>query len=213
MMEDLSLLQSNYPTTVTLLGLILGLCIGSFLNVVIVRLPIILKRQWVIEAYEFLDLKSPPGNGGITLSQRCSHCPKCKAHIRPWDNIPVISYLRLFGKCASCGAKIPSRYLIIELTTGGLTAFIIYSLGITYSGLFGCFFTWGLITLSFIDHDTNILPDGITLPFLWLGLVANYFELFIDFRSAFIGVCLGYCFLWSTYQICLLYTSPSPRDS
>ncbi len=201
MMEDLSLLQSNYPTTVTLLGLILGLCIGSVLNVVIVRLPIILKRQWVTEAYEILDLKSPPGNGGITLSQPCSHCPKCKAHIRPWDNIPVISYLRLFGKCASCGAKIPSRYLIIELTTGGLTAFIIYSLGITYSGLFGCFFTWGLITLSFIDHDTNILPDGITLPFLWLGLVANYFELFIDFRSAFIGVCLGYCFLWSTYQI------------
>ena len=201
MSEELSLFQANYGSLVLVIALILGLCVGSFLNVVIVRLPIILKRKWVLEANEILDLESPPREDVISLSQPGSHCPNCKARIRLRHNIPVVSYVRLFGKCASCGKQISSRYPSIELATGGLTAFIIYSLGITFTGVLGCFFTWALITLSYIDYDTNILPDDITLPFLWLGLVANYFELFVDFRSAFVGVCLGYGLLWSTYHI------------
>ena len=127
MSEELSLFQANYGSLVLVIALILGLCVGSFLNVVIVRLPIILKRKWVLEANEILDLESPPREDGISLSQPGSHCPNCKARIRLRHNIPVVSYVRLFGKCASCGKQISSRYPSIELATGGLTAYYLFS--------------------------------------------------------------------------------------
>ncbi|MAI42488.1 MAG: prepilin peptidase [Gammaproteobacteria bacterium] len=204
MIEDLSLFHAQHPIIVTSAALILGLCIGSFLNVVILRLPLILRRQWVAEAHRILNLELSSENNYVTLTRPYSHCPTCKQGILPWHNIPILSYVMLNGKCASCGVKISSRYPVVELITSLLTAFTINAFGITYSGLFGCLFTWALITLSFIDHDTNLLPDDITLPSLWLGLFANFFELFVDFRSAFIGAILGYVFLWfihHTYKL------------
>lgn len=206
MSEYLSLLQGQHPVLVLAMAMIFGLLVGSFLNVVILRLPVMLDRQWTAQAHEILSHETNTDQEPFNIVFPNSHCPNCKIEIRAWQNIPLASYLILRGKCGNCGISIPLRYPIIELTTGLLTLIVIYCFGLTILGLFACLFTWALIVLSVIDFDTKLLPDDITLPFLWLGLSINFFGIFVSFHSAFIGACAGYLSLWSIYHVFRLVT-------
>lgn len=188
--------------------IVFSLCIGSFLNVVILRLPKMMEQDWRCQCEEFLELpeKQRKKPERITLSSPNSTCPKCGHEIKPWENIPVISYLFLRGKCSSCKTPISVRYPTIEAVTAILSVFTIYLLGATLEGLWALLLVWALIALTVIDFDTQLLPDSITLPLLWLGLILNYFGILTDFTSAFWGAIFGYLSLWSVYWLFKLVT-------
>jgi len=213
-MAYLALIEAEFPLLLLSISLIFGLLIGSFLNVVIHRIPIMLEREWNAQAKEILELENDTEVEDDTEGKTevynlvfpNSHCPKCQHQIKPWENIPLVSYSILGGKCASCKTKISIRYPSIELLTGLLTAIIIMNFGPNLAGLMACVFTWALISLSLIDYDHKILPDDITLPLLWLGLICNYFELFTAFSNAFWGAIAGYLSLWTVYQVFKLVT-------
>lgn len=205
-MAYLALIEAEFPLLLLSISLLFGLLIGSFLNVVIHRIPKMMERESVAYAKETLELEAEEEIETYNLVFPNSHCPKCKHQIRAWENIPLISYSILGGKCASCKTKISIRYPSIELLTGILTAFIIMTLGPNLAGLMGCVLTWSLITLSFIDYDHKILPDDITLPLMWLGLICNYFGIFTSFSNAFWGAIAGYLSLWTVYQVFKLVT-------
>jgi leader peptidase (prepilin peptidase)/N-methyltransferase len=135
-----------------------------------------------------------------------SHCPSCNAAIRPWQNIPVFSYLLLGGKCASCGSQISLRYPLIELITALVSAMVIYRFGINITGALGLIFSWTLICLTMIDYDHQLLPDDLTLPLLWLGLLANSFGIFVNLPAAVWGTAIGYLLLWSLFWAFKLIT-------
>lgn len=185
---------------------IYGLVIGSFLNVVIYRLPVMLDRQWQENARLTLDLETDKNSESISLTTPRSRCPHCSHPITAWENIPVISYLMLRGKCSACNASISIRYPLVELLTAVLSASIAWSFGVTATALAGLVFIWALIPLALIDYDHQILPDAITLPFLWLGLLVNSFGIFTDLHSAVIGALAGYLSLWLVYQAFKLVT-------
>lgn len=201
-----------YSGLSTCLVLILGLLVGSFLNVVIHRLPKMMERDWEEQCKEFIanqnDVASlpPPKQGPFNLMVPRSRCPHCGHQIKSWENIPVISYLVLGGKCSACKAKISARYPIIEITTAVLSAAVIFYIGINWNGLAALVFTWSLIALTMIDFDTYLLPDDITLPLLWLGLIVNSFNSFTDLPSALWGAIAGYLSLWSVYKLFKLLT-------
>lgn len=182
---------------------ILGLLVGSFLNVVILRLPKMMFTSWRQDCEEFLrENKDNPltkQDKKFSLAFPASHCPTCNAPIKAWQNIPVISYVFLQGKCASCKTKIALRYPVIEFITGVLTAFAIYYFSFSVAGALAVVFTWCLICLTVIDTDHQLLPDSITLPLLWLGLIANSYGIFTDLNSALWGAVFGYLSLWSVY--------------
>jgi len=183
----------------------LALCVGSFLNVVIYRMPVMLNRQWQAEARAVLELEedgelSEPFN----LATPRSRCPACGNQIKAWQNIPVLSWLLLKGRCGACQTAIPVRYPAIELLTAILTLAVFGVFGLTWLGLAAALYTWVLIAATFIDLDTQLLPDQLTLPLLWLGLIVNFSDGFgagaiIDPDSAFIGALAGYLSLWSVY--------------
>ncbi len=185
----------------------IGLSVGSFLNVVIYRLPVMLNREWQSQAREILaqsgtDVPAADveAEEPFNLMVPRSRCPHCGHQIRAWENIPVISWLILRGRCSNCGAGIAWRYPSIELLTGLMTVAIIALFGFTWLGLAACFFTWMLITLTFIDYDTTLLPDQITYPLLWLGLLTNaLLPGIVPLTEAIIGAVAGYLFLWLTY--------------
>ena len=186
------------------LGFILAiwtaLSIGSFLNVVIYRLPVMMNRQWDNEARAFLEQPpNPESSEPFNLMVPRSHCPGCRKMIRAWQNIPLFSWLGLRGRCANCNTPISIRYPFIELFTCLATLLVIGLFGFTGLGLAAATFTWVLIALTFIDYDTQLLPDQLTLPLLWLGLLINYSGGFVDLGSAVIGAIAGYGFLWLTY--------------
>lgn len=190
--------------TVTLFSL----CIGSFLNVVILRLPKMMQQEWRCQCEEFLEVpekqrKQPPP---LSLSKPASTCPSCGHQIRAWENIPVISWLVLRGKCSSCKAPISPRYPIIEAITAFFSVVTVALLGPTEAALWALLLVWALVALTMIDFDTQLLPDSITLPLLWLGLVLNYFGVLTDFNSAFWGAVAGYLSLWSVYWLFKLVT-------
>lgn len=185
--------------------LVLGLLVGSLINVVIHRLPKMLEQEWKLQASEFLELE-PPKLENLTLSTPNSTCPKCGHAIRAWENIPIISYLFLRGKCSGCKTGISIRYPLVELTSGLMCLAIAIAFGASYAGLALLLFTWALIALTMIDADTQLLPDNITLPLMWLGLIVNYFELITSFESAFFGAVFGYLVLWSIYWLFKLLT-------
>ena len=188
-----------------------GLCVGSFLNVVIYRLPIMMEREWREQSAELLEL-SPSESGLDTESEAfnlCipnSKCPSCKTSIKAWQNLPVLSYLILGGRCANCKAAISIRYPLVEFLTAALSVLIAWYFGFGLQTLFGLILLWGLISLSLIDLDHKLLPDDITLPLLWLGLFASLFNVFIDSQNAIIGAIVGYLSLWSVYMAFKLIT-------
>jgi len=190
---------------------ILGLLIGSFLNVVIHRLPIMMEREYQRDFYSYFE-KTPSAADQKELAQTYnlvlphSHCPKCETEIKPWQNIPVISYLLLRGKCGNCGTPISKRYPLVELATGILTAIVVWQLGFTWQALAGVFFTWALVALTGIDFDKQLLPDNITLPLLWVGLLINIWGVFAPLQDAVIGAIAGYLALWSVFHIFKLVT-------
>lgn len=135
-----------------------------------------------------------------------STCPHCNSAIKPWHNIPIVGWFLIGGKCANCAAPVSARYPVIEALTAILTAVVIYVFGPTLQGLAACLLTWALISLAMIDFDTQLLPDNITLPLLWFGLVINFFGVFVPFPSAFLGAVFGYMTLWTVYQLFKLAT-------
>lgn len=197
-----------YPVAFLLLTTLLGLLIGSFLNVVIYRLPIMLERLWQQQCEELnrQPIAETPVGESFNLVYPGSRCQHCQHTIRAFENIPVLSFLWLRAKCAACGKAISWRYPAVELLTGVLSLAVAWRLGISPAALAALFLTWALIALAFIDYDRQILPDDITLPLLWAGLLLNTFGLFVPLSSAVIGAAAGYGSLWLVYQIFRLVT-------
>ena len=201
----LSDLLRTEPTVFVTFSVIFGLLFGSFLNVVIHRLPKMMEREWHANCLE-LQGKDVPEQTKYTIVTPRSACPKCGHQISALENIPIISYLILGGKCKGCKTKISLRYPLIEALTGALIGAVAYQYGYTYAALFAFVFVFALIALTFIDFDTQLLPDDITLPLLWLGLLINVGGGFTDLKSAVIGAMFGYLILWSVYWLFKIIT-------
>lgn len=198
---------ASTPLAFILLAGLLGLIIGSFLNVVILRVPRMLEIEWQQQAREILEPDrehAPPATYNLILPH--SHCPKCKTEIKPWQNIPVISYLLLRGRCGNCKEPISLRYPAIELLTAGLSMLVAWQMGFGLATAGMLVLTWALVCLSMIDADTQLLPDIIVLPLLWLGLILNSFGVYTDLNTALWGAVAGYLSLWSVYWLFKLVT-------
>ena len=198
---------ASTPLAFILLAGLLGLIIGSFLNVVILRVPRMLEIEWQQQAREILEPDrehAPPATYNLILPH--SHCPKCKTEIKPWQNIPVISYLLLRGRCGNCKEPISLRYPAIELLTAGLSMLVAWQMGFGLATAGMLVLTWALVCLSMIDADTQLLPDIIVLPLLWLGLIFNSFGVYTDLNTALWGAVAGYLSLWSVYWLFKLVT-------
>lgn len=193
----LFLLQTS-PLTFALLAGIIGLVVGSFLNVVIHRLPKMMERDWNAQCAE-LTGQTPLPASRYNLFVPRSACPHCGHAITALENIPVLSYLFLRGRCKGCGKSISPRYPIVEAFSGILSAYAAWHFGFGPAGLAAIVFVWALITLTCIDLDTQLLPDDITLPLLWLGLLLNLNNVFTSLPNAVIGAVVGYLVLWSVY--------------
>lgn len=214
-MAIIELLEAS-PTLVLVISVVLGLLVGSFLNVVVYRLPLKLQRDWRAQCCEYLELdnSTPDKNSSsakytvFNLQKPDSHCPHCNHKIRPWENIPVVSYVFLGGKCANCKSKISLRYPAVEFVTGALSGLVAISFGFSWLTLALLFFTWSLIALTLIDFDHQLLPDDITLPVLWLGLLVNALDLGfgVPLHDAVIGAIAGYLVLWGLYWLFKLAT-------
>jgi leader peptidase (prepilin peptidase)/N-methyltransferase len=203
---QLSLLL-DFPLLLTALVTVIGLLVGSFLNVVIYRLPVMMEREWRKECKEFLQLPADEAdNENLNLLLPLSRCPHCKTAIKPYQNIPVLSYIFLQGCCAACKQPISLRYPLIEAFTGVCSAIVAYHFGYGLELLFALLLTWSLIALSFIDIDHQLLPDSINLPLLWLGLFLSLFPVFADSHDSIIGAVAGYLSLWSVYHLFRLVT-------
>lgn len=197
---------SQNPLILYGLTLVLGLLVGSFLNVVVLRLPPLLEYKWRRECADLLDIALEPAPAPPGLARPGSRCPHCGHAIRPWENIPILSFLLLRGRCSACGGPISPRYPLTEALSGLLAVLVILHFGPTWQGLAGLGLTWALLALSLIDLDTQLLPDLITLPVLWLGLLLNGFGLHTDPVSAILGAVAGYLSLWTVYQFFKLIT-------
>lgn len=200
---------NHYPWLFYGSVIIIGLAFGSFLNVVIYRLPLMMEREWREQCQEFLQ-QSPSAETeaaeAFNLASPASSCPKCGHKIRVWENIPVLSYLFLRGKCANCSQPISIEYPLVEATTAVLSVFVAQHFGASWQTLAGLVLTWTLVALTMIDAHKQLLPDNLTLPLLWLGLICALFGLFVDLENAVIGAIAGYMTLWSIYMLFKLVT-------
>jgi leader peptidase (prepilin peptidase)/N-methyltransferase len=206
-MEVFRLLADSLPLLLFATGL-LGLMVGSFLNVVIHRLPVIMERAWVREIQSYQDSVTQTDSDGpvYNLVVPGSTCPQCGHRITALENIPVLSYVFLRGRCADCGTRIPSRYPLVELVTALLSIIVAVRFGFSIQMLAALVFTWALIPLFMIDFDHQILPDSITLPLLWLGLLLSLHGVFVDSTASIVGATAGYLSLWSIYHLFKLVT-------
>ena len=227
-MSALELLAAS-PALLIGVCLVLGLLVGSFLNVVIYRVPVMLDRQWREQCAEMASSVPPPASEGALVAAGTevpagrpepfnlivprSACPRCRAPITALQNIPLLSFLFLRGRCASCGAPISARYPLVEALTGALSALIAWKFGFAWPALAALLLTWFLIALTFIDIDHQLLPDSLTLPLLWLGLFLSLWSseaggavVPVDTRSSLIGAMAGYASLWSVYHLFRLLT-------
>jgi leader peptidase (prepilin peptidase)/N-methyltransferase len=211
-MSVMELLASSPPLFIGTC-LVLGLLVGSFLNVVIYRLPVILERQWREQCAELHNTEPPKPVEPFNLVVPRSACPSCKAPITALQNIPVLSYLALRGRCAGCGVRISVRYPIIEALTGILSAAVAWKYGFGWPTAAAIVLTWFLVALTFIDVDHQLLPDSLTLPLLWIGLLLSLWgpqvggpPIPVDMRSSIIGAIAGYLSLWSVYHLFRLLT-------
>ena len=213
---DVAHYLQHQPYALPVIVLILSLLIGSFLNVVILRYPIMLFRSWLIDSKDLREnlpehdalknLDSP-----YTLSKPASHCPRCHSPVKAWQNIPIISYLLLKGKCSGCAehgkkTKISIRYPLVELATGLLSLALLVKFPLSIQLAAMLVFTWSLVAMSMIDIDHQILPDAMTLSLMWLGLILNINGTFVDLESAVIGAMAGYLSLWSVFWLFKLAT-------
>ena len=208
-MESFSNLFLENPSGFVVAVGLLGLLVGSFLNVVIYRLPIMLELQWREYCHEVLNegKEAPPtSEEPFNLSAPRSHCPHCKRMVRAVENIPVLSYLLLKGKCPGCKAKISLRYPLVELLTALLSMAVAWHFGFGWEALGGLLLTWALIALSLIDYDTQLLPDVITIPLIWAGLLFSLGYVFVSPEVSIIGAIAGYLSLWSVYYLFKLAT-------
>lgn len=206
----------NIPILFPAIAGVIGLLVGSFLNVVIYRLPIMMQRGWRKECLEYLQISSNPSRPDIlddtnkeepfNLVFPLSRCPSCNTAIKPYQNIPVISYVFLKGKCATCGCRISMRYPIIETLTAIASIIVAWHFNYTPQAMLALLLTWSLIALIFIDIDHQLLPDSITLPLLWLGLCLSLFNIFTDAHASIIGAAAGYTALWSVFHLFKLAT-------
>lgn len=187
-------------------ALLLGLLVGSFLNVLVYRLPKMMFRDWRAQAREVLELPAEPVGETFNLVLPNSRCPHCSHEIRPWENIPLLSYLLLRGKCSACKQPIGLRYPLVELACGLLSAYVAWHFGFSWQTGGFLMLTWGLLAMSLIDVDHQLLPDVLVLPLLWLGLIVNYFGLFTSLGDALWGAVAGYLSLWSVYWLFKLIT-------
>jgi leader peptidase (prepilin peptidase)/N-methyltransferase len=206
-MNELIILMEQVPALVYGLVIILGLLVGSFLNVVIYRLPIMMERDWKNECAEYFpeaNIKADQETFNLVVPR--SRCPECNHLIGASENIPLLSWLLQKGRCKHCACKISKRYPSIELLTGVLSLAAAYTLPFGWPLLFALLFTWTLISLTFIDFDTMLLPDQITLPLLWLGLLININGTFTGLTDAVLGAVFGYLTLWSIYWLFKLVT-------
>ena len=185
---------------------LLGLCVGSFLNVVIHRLPLMLERGWKLDSAEMLGVKLDTPPAEITLSTPRSRCPSCGHPIAWHENVPVLSYLRLRGKCSACNTPISPRYPLIEILTATLFGVLAWKFGAQPVTLLWCGFVAVLVVLAGIDWDTTLLPDDLTLPLLWAGLVAAALGWTIPLSSSVWGAVAGYLSLWTVYWLFKLVT-------
>ena len=204
-MSTFVLLLHASPLFFTVLAGVTGLMVGSFLNVVIHRLPKMMEREWRAQCAELGGTPAEPSPAYNLMVPR-SACPHCGHKITAAENIPVLSYLLLRGKCRQCGAAISIRYPVVEAMTGALSAFAAWHFGFGAAGLGALLLIWALIALTFIDVDTQLLPDTITLPLLWLGLLFSFTGAFSDLHSAVIGAVAGYLALWAVYWLFKLAT-------
>jgi len=188
-----------YPAFLVTVAVLAGLVVGSFLNVVIHRLPKMLERQWRSECAELAGTPPPPAAERYDLVKPRSACPQCGHRIAAIENIPVVSYLALRGKCSACKAPISPRYPVVEALAGALAGYIAWRYGLSAAALGAALFASAMIALAFIDLDTFYLPDSITLPLLWAGLLFNVGGVFTDLKSAVIGAAAGYLALWAVY--------------
>jgi len=202
--------------------LVLGLAVGSFLNVVVYRLPIMLERQWREQCAQALQgdgsldavVAPAPAPQRFNLIVPRSACPSCKTPIAAWHNVPVVSWVLLRGRCAHCGKRIPARYPLVEGLTAVLSAAVAWQLGFGWPALAALLFTWFLVALAFIDLDHQLLPDALTLPLLWGGLGVSLIAAHgggravvpVELRSSLIGAMAGYVSLWSVYHLFRLLT-------
>ncbi len=210
----MQLVFSEFPFAFVAVVFVLALLIGSFLNVVIYRLPIMMEREWREQCDELTEMPTtelPKGRFDLIMPR--SSCPSCGTQITALQNIPVLSYLVLRGKCAKCKAPISKRYPAIELTTAIMTAVVGWRFGFGWEAGAAILMTWTLIAISFIDIDHQIIPDSMSLPLLWLGLLLSLFHpiagadiLFIDPKSSIVGAIAGYLTLWSIYHLFRIIT-------
>jgi len=185
---------------------VLGLLVGSFLNVVIYRLPLMMQRDWQAQAREVLELPAVEPAARFNLLLPHSSCPHCGHSIRAWENIPLISWLLLRGRCSGCQEPISKRYPLVELACAALSGIVAWHFGFTWQAGAMLLLTWGLLAMSLIDADHQLLPDALVLPLLWLGLIVNQSGLFAAAGDAFWGAVAGYLSLWSVYWLFKLVT-------
>lgn len=210
-MELISLFRENTTFFLVVVGLF-SLLVGSFLNAAIYRIPIMLQREWREECEELFGGETDTDDSDHTSVEKFnlfvprSQCPHCGHMITALENIPVISYLFLGGKCSSCKTGISIQYPIIEIFTALLSIFVAWKVGVGWQTIAALIFTWTLITLSLIDAKTMLLPDNLTLPLMWLGIAVNYQEIFVDLQSSVLGVMAGYLSLWLLFHIFRLVT-------
>ncbi len=207
------------PAVFPWVALVLGLCIGSFLNVVIHRLPRMMEREWLAGVPEILEesreladrerarrlaaevraVAAPLAADAVGLVRPRSRCPACGHGIRAWENVPLVSWLALRGKCAACGVRISARYPLVEALGGLGAAWCAWRFGFSLAALAAALFVWTTIALAFIDQATGYLPDDLTLPLLWAGLLANALGAFVPLQDAVLGAVAGYLSLWAVY--------------
>lgn len=201
----LETLQQSTALLLIAVGL-LGLLVGSFLNVVIFRLPLMMQADWRRECRQFLQLAEEDATPPFDLIRPGSRCPSCHSPIKAYQNIPVLSYLLLRGKCANCASAISARYPAIESLSGLCSLLVAWHFGYGLPMVFALILTWSLIALSFIDIDHHLLPDSITLPLIWLGMLLSLQGIYTDSQAAIIGAIAGYLSLWSIYWLFKLLT-------
>jgi leader peptidase (prepilin peptidase)/N-methyltransferase len=206
-MPEIFVLMESSPSLFLAVIFVVSLMVGSFLNVVIYRLPIMMERSWKQEFNSYFNSDTEQvEQQTFNLIKPDSTCPKCQHKIRAWENIPLFSWLWLRGKCSGCDNPISIRYPLVELTTAVLSLIVAWHFGFGLQAIAGVFLTWCLVAMTFIDLDKMLLPDQITLPLLWLGLLLGIGNIYVNSVDAIIGAAAGYLSLWSVYWLFKLAT-------